>query len=247
MRLCISLNAEKQPLTLPVHYNHYVQAAIYSSISADLADFLHEKGYTYQNRRFKFFTFSRLLGKYKINAQNKTIDFFGPVKLYVSSPINEFCTSIMGCILGEGRIRLADQLPEVSSIAVDNPTVTGSEADFNLLSPVVTYSTFAKPTGGKYTCYYHPGEREFAQHIKENLRKKYAAYYKEIYPEKEVAVQLLNQPRLNVNIYKKTIIKGYTCKLRLYGPQKLLQVAVDAGLGAKNSQGFGFVQLLDYH
>jgi len=31
------------------------------------------------------------------------------------------------------------------------------------------------------------------------------------------------------------------CFLRLKGPEAMLQVALDAGLGAKNSQGFGCI------
>ena len=48
-------------LRVPIHYNHIVQAAIYANLDAKIAEWLHEKGYSYGKRHYKFFTFSRLL------------------------------------------------------------------------------------------------------------------------------------------------------------------------------------------
>jgi len=45
--------------------------------------------------------------------------------------------------------------------------------------------------------------------------------------------------------YKNTIIKGYSGKMVVTGPIELLQMAVDAGLGSKNGQGFGCVELCE--
>ncbi|MEG6615201.1 CRISPR-associated endoribonuclease Cas6 [Peptococcaceae bacterium 1198_IL3148] len=243
LRLCLTLTSQEPQILLPIHYNHYIQAAIYNNISSELARFLHERGYIYKNRSFKFFTFSRLLGKYKINNLDKTITFYPPLKLYIASPIPEFCTSIMNCILGEGKIRIYDVWVEVNNISVDKPTIESDSAILNIISPVVTYSTFNKPSGGKYTCYYQPGEKQFASQIEENLRKKYIAYYNRPAPTEKINIELLNKPHMNITTYKNTVIKGYSCKIKLYGPRELLQVAVDAGLGAKNSQGFGCVEL----
>ena len=61
MRLKITLSSAQQPLTLPLQYNHILQAFIYDNISAELAAFLHEKGYAYEKRQFKLFVFSNLL------------------------------------------------------------------------------------------------------------------------------------------------------------------------------------------
>ncbi|MBM7854025.1 CRISPR-associated endoribonuclease Cas6 [Desulfohalotomaculum tongense] len=245
LRLCLSLTAKNGEIALPIHYNRYIQAAIYENISKELAYFLHEQGFTYGSRRFKFFVFSRLLGTYEIDRSEKRIIFKEGARLYISSPITEFCTSLMGCMLGDGRIRLGDVWVEVTGISVEKPLVSGNEVLLNLISPVVTYSTFEKPEGGKYTCYYQPGEKEFNRQIEANLRKKYAAYYGRTAPEGEIRVEVLNKPQLKISMYKKTVIKGYICRLKLTGPKELLQVAVDAGIGGKNSQGYGFAELLN--
>jgi len=50
---------------------------------------------------------------------------------------------------------------------------------------------------------------------------------------------------LKVIRYKGTIIKGWMGKYRLTGKPELLTVALDAGLGAKNSQGFGCCEVVE--
>lgn len=64
-------------------------------------------------------------------------------------------------------------------------------------------------------------------------------------PPDDINIHPIQTPRLHLVKYKDFIIKGYTCKLRIFGPKQLIQVAVDAGLGSKNSQGFGCVRLAE--
>lgn len=45
--------------------------------------------------------------------------------------------------------------------------------------------------------------------------------------------------------YKGFIVKSYSGRLFLEGPRSLLQMAVAAGLGSKNSQGFGCVKIVN--
>lgn len=45
-------------------------------------------------------------------------------------------------------------------------------------------------------------------------------------------------------LYKGTVIKAWEGTFRLLGPQELVELAYDTGLGAKNSQGFGCFELL---
>ncbi|MFZ3132612.1 MAG: CRISPR-associated endoribonuclease Cas6 [Desulfosporosinus sp.] len=40
------------------------------------------------------------------------------------------------------------------------------------------------------------------------------------------------------------MIKGYSGMMELSGPSQLLQVAIDAGLGSKNSQGCGCLEMM---
>jgi len=244
MHLIISLRPSNEVLRLPLHYNRLVQAAIYTNLGSDLAEFLHGRGFTAGQRSFKLFTFSRLMGEYRLDKLNKEIIFIKELKLVVSSPLLQFCTSLLNHLLTRGVIYLGEEIAEVTGINVETPKVITEEAEIRLLSPVVVYSTLLKPEGGKYTCYFQPGEGEFTRLIKSNLRKKYEAFYQCQSPVGEIKIMVIGRPQFNLIMYKDTPIKGYTCRLKLTGPPDLLQMGVDAGLGSKGSQGFGCVEVV---
>jgi CRISPR-associated endoribonuclease Cas6 len=230
----------KNEIRLPLHYNHLIQGFIYKTIDKELADFLHNNGYG-QHRKFKLFCFSNLLGKPIIHGNH--IIFNKHMHLEISSPNEKICESFANSILKK-TVRLGENLLEVGSIQIDRQDVLDNKIIIQTLSPITAYSTLIRPSGSKYTCYFQPGEEDFSRIVVENLRKKHRAYTGLDSPEETVSIKPLTQPRLHIVKYKDFIIKGYTGKLSLEGPRSLLQMAVDAGLGSKNSQGFGCVELV---
>ena len=238
MHISINFDTGGWPLDLAIHYNALVQGAIYANINPVLATLLHDHGFPFKGRTFKLFSYSKIIGKYIFNKERSRIVFPEGASLVVTSPVDEICRAMAGLILKDG-FRIGSQEIAVKAIDTEEHIIKSESIELELLSPVVVYSTFTKPDGGKYTCYFQPGEKEFVRLILENLRKKYSACYNTPPPEGEFTVRLLNKPRQNLIIYKSTIVKGYTCKLILSGPRELLQIALDAGLGSKNSQGFG--------
>lgn len=241
MRLNVELNATGS-IRLPIHYNHLLQSLIYHSMAGEFAEFLHDQGYEVEKRKFKLFTFSRLLGPYRITGPE--ILFTPPVRLIISSPLKEFCQYLLNGLLSQGSVRLGQNEINVEKVSVSSPEAQ-SEIKVKLLSPVVAYSTFLKPEGGKYTCYFQPGEQEFNRLAEENLRKKYQAFQGKVPPAGKVQIKCIKPPRLHLLKYKNLVIKGYSGFLSLQGPQPLLQMALDAGLGSKNSMGFGLLEMLN--
>ena len=230
---------------ISLQYNNLIQAAIYNAIDPELAAFLHNKGYESSGRQFKLFTFSRLMGRFYINKERSTIAFNDEIKLVVSSPVETFCQSIANGMLTKGRVRLASAELEVGKMMVQQFKVEEERIMLRTLSPVVVYSTLLRPDGRKYTCYFQPGEPDYNRLIENNLRKKYKAFYGKEPPSGELKVRSLGRVRLHVMNFKNTIIKGYSGGLLLTGPRELLQMAVDAGLGSKGSQGFGCVEVME--
>jgi CRISPR-associated endoribonuclease Cas6 len=229
---------------IPLHYNHILQGVIYNAIDPLLAAFLHSKGFLSSGRSFKLFTFSRLNGRYEIDKCRGSIKFFDEINMTISSPVGEFCNSIANGMLIKRWIDFGKNRVEAKNMMVRQHTVDGRKVIIRTLSPVVAYSTLLRPDGRKYTCYFQPGEPDYDRIISSNLRKKYEAYYNEEAPAGSVKVEKLSQVKMHVMSYKDTVIKGYSGKLQLSGPKELLQIAVDAGLGSKNSQGFGCVELV---
>lgn len=243
MQIHINLEQKKEPLVLPIHYNHLLQSAIYSTLLPENASFFHNEGYIAGGRRYKLFTFSRLTGRYQVNKKQGNISFPEGMKLVISSPSKMFCHSIVNGLISANSIRIGKVTAKVGSIKLEEPKVIDSKLALKTLSPIVTYSTLLKPDGSKYTVYFQPGEPEFNKQLTNNLKKKYQANYNDKAPAGDLNIKVYGSTRLHVMKYKDIIIKGYSCSLKLFGPPELLQVALDAGLGSKNSQGFGCMAL----
>lgn len=231
-------------MQLPIHYNHIVQAAIYNSIDDELAAFLHNKGYTFEKRSFKMFSFSQLRGQYILDKNIGKINFRNEVNLTVTSPLDEFCQSLVNVLLSRGFMRLGSSEVQMEKVYAEKLRIQGESAKIMVLSPVVFYSTLLRPDGRKYTCYYQPGDPDYNELLDKNLRKKFQSFYGDEPPAGKVSAVPLGNQRMHIVNYRNTIIKGYSGKLALSGPQPLLQLAVDAGLGGKNSQGFGCIKPL---
>jgi len=98
----------------------------------------------------------------------------------------------------------------------------------------------------KKTYYYNPSEKEFPMLIKENIIKKYKAFYRKMPSSEEFFIEPIKLDNRNekIVIYKGFVIKGWMGKFKLKGEPELLKLAYNAGLGAKNSQGFGMFEII---
>jgi CRISPR-associated endoribonuclease Cas6 len=241
MQLSFTFESD-QDFSLPLQYNHLVQGFIYEAIDPELADFLHNRGYLVDGRPFRLFVFSRLMGPYRIDSQAGRITFGPQVTLWIASPLYEFCTSMIRNIFGRMNLHLGPHILRSVESSGDTPEISQDRITVRTRSPVTVYSTLYRPEGDKYTAYFQPGEPDYDRLVTDNLKRKYQAAFQEEPPAGHVHVQALGRLKLNVVRYKGFIIKGYSGRLRLEGPPPLLQMALNAGLGAKNSQGFGFIQ-----
>jgi len=221
-----------------------VQAMIYNSLDDNIGNFLHDKGFTHGKRAFKMFAFSRLMGDYRLDKSEGKITFVGPVSLVVTSPYNDFCNSLANGLLFRSSTRLGPAKVKVTDISLTQDLIEDERIKITTLSPIVVYSTLLRPDGRKYTCYFEPWERDFAEIIENNLKKKYKAYYNVEPPSGNVSIIPLKRPKLSVINYKNTVIKGYSGTFILSGPVQLIQLAAESGLGCKNSQGFGCIKIL---
>jgi CRISPR-associated endoribonuclease Cas6 len=172
MRLRISLSSENSSLSLPIQYNHLLQGLIYNNLDQVLSNWLHEKGHAYGARRFKLFTFSRLFGKRQ--AENGRIRFAGPVHFYLGAVNGEVLGSLAEHLLQKPSVRLGNAKCLVHEIGVEpKPDIElAKPIRVRTLSPITTYSTLTTPEGRKKTYYYAPQEKEWAETLISNLKRK---------------------------------------------------------------------------
>jgi len=246
MQITVSF-AAPEPVSLPVHHNHILQGLVYRHMdNPTIRSYLHEHGFPLGKRKFKLFTFSRLKGSavtYK--EETKELIFTPPLRLVICSPVSFILQEIGTGFLRQGKVRMGRAVLEAQGMSVNAPQVTSSPIRVRMLSPLVVYSTL-EGNGGKYTYYYMPYEERFAELVGQNLRKKYLLVYgREPYiPDFSIRPLRLRDQDFKVTYFKDTLIKGWMGDYELEGDPELLQLALDAGLGSKNSQGYGCCRLL---
>lgn len=248
MKINITLKASSF-FILPVEHGILLQGMVYQIMDDPaLRSYLHEHGFMLEKRKFKLFTFSRLMGKsVSLDRSRGGMVFTPPLQMVICSPLDYIIQEIGTGLMRQGEVRLGDKRLEVEDISVEKPQPGGSRIRVHMLSPLTVYSTLPRGEKGKFTYYYSPYEPRFKELVRNNLAKKYQLIYGyfppdlpfNIYPVK------IRERDFKITRFKGNIVKGWMGEYELYGSTDLLQVALDAGLGSKNSQGYGCCALSD--
>lgn len=234
---------DRENVVVPLNYNTAVQGLIYSLIRPTLPQ-VHDVGYSNGGRKMRLFVFSRLLGKVH-EVKNGCIIFRTPVAIKVASPHESFIEALAEGLLHTPVIDIAGVKLLFHGLSVQaSANFPDKSASFVAISPVTVYSTLFTPDGRKKTYYYHPSENEFAQQVQVNLRRK--ATLLGLPPEVSESITLksvrVRSSDQKVLYFKDTVIKGWLGQYTLEGDPRMLQIALDCGIGAKNSQGFGMLE-----
>jgi len=157
-----------------------------------------------------------------------------------------FCQSVMNGILSENGIHIGQVRLGITSVECNQALIKQQSIIVKTLSPVTVYSTLLRPDGRKYTLYHHPLTKDFQQQIQRNMLKKYQLVYQSNPITERFDIQPVASFKQRVSFYKEIIIKGYVGKFRLSADDpKLLSLALDTGLGAKGSLGFGCIEQMN--
>lgn len=247
MRIKITFVPVDNKLILPIHYNHIIQGMIYHNLGNALSQWYHDQGFAYYKRRFKLFTFSRLFVRSReyLPDQRKII-VKGPTDLWISAMEKEFLESLVLYLLKRDEIVLAGQKCYLKCVETKNfENRAEKRVVVETMSPVTVYHT---DDAGK-TRYVSPGEGEFEDLIIDNLARKAKAYYRTSDEEidevkREISVRTLKVDRKIVTYFKGVVIEAWDGVFELRLPEKFFVLAYNAGLGAKNSQGFGMIKVV---
>ena len=233
-------------IRLPRANLHAVSGMLYGLLPPERAAQAHDEGNSVDGRSMKLFAVSWLMAAAPPTFEEKLMQFPAPVRLVVSTPLSLIWGGLVDGALNRDEIRLGNNL-----IRCDGAETEQQVAEQNMiirtLSPITCYRTEpADPRAPKhYTHYVSPGDFEFGDLLNSNLLRKFRALYPgQSVPSGIVKLTPLGTPRERVSLYEpksKFPIKGWSGRFRIEGPRELLQVALDCGLGAGNSRGWGCV------
>jgi CRISPR-associated endoribonuclease Cas6 len=210
---------------------------------------LHNQGYTTTRKSFKLFTFSGLevadflIRDNRMEVRSPSITL--QVHFYLDQPAQTF---VMGLFQAR-ECRIWDRQSEVSFVvaqveALPSLSLAGT-VRLRTLSPLVV----ARRNARGHDDYLPPDDPDFGPLLLQNLLDKYKATGQPLRPEwanERLEVQALPRPAPKSRLVtikagqpEETRIRGYMCDLDLTAPAPLLELAVLAGLGRYNAEGFG--------
>lgn len=229
---------------LPFQYNYQLQSLIYNTFSSMLAKKLHDEGFAYERRRFKLFTFSRILEK-GIRDSNRLVFKHG-ISFYFSSPKHEIVEDLASEGIQKIAFSLLSQEIFLSKIEILKEPLLKTKLFIKMLSPLAIYSTLKTEDGRKKIYYYKPNDRDFSKLIEQNAIKKYCTIYSDSRETLSLSIKPYRfsvKENLSVIIFRDTPIEAYTGIFELSGSEKLIKAVYNAGLGGKNSEGLGMWEI----
>lgn len=264
--ITMALRGKKGQQLMPFNYHYPLSAAIHNLISksdAKFASFFHNIGYGHE--RYKLFTFSDIVIPFTSKGDRMLLlGENGSFKIcfHVPAVAEHF---IRGLFINE-QLVIGDKVSQVSFKIedVENcPQLISAAAD-DIIS-VLVQPISPLVVGGRRvekstpSIYFSPYELLFA----DRLIFSWVQKYKAITPDSAVEIeQLRRQIKVELVFFPNppaerriTIkdgsdsaqkVRGYTkFRMKLTAPKKMIDLALNSGLGIKNSVGMGCIQLIN--
>ena len=241
MKFYLTFSCTSQVM-LPVSYNHILQAALLNWLQDEqYTTFLHDVGFQKERRVFKLYSFSELQGNHYLDKKSQKLVFKDTVSVCISSYMEEMEAYVKESLEAERPLRLGKVLLPIESAYLLEDVY--EECMVQAISPVTIHSTFELPTGTKKTYYYEPEEKDFSTMLRDNLVRKYKTVYDKEPEDASFAMVPLKDGSVKKKVvkYRDTVIIGWTGRFKMSGSPELLKMALLAGVGARNSMGFGCI------
>jgi CRISPR-associated endoribonuclease Cas6 len=254
MRIKLTLSSARLNSKIPINYQYELSSWIYKILNEGdpaFAQFLHEKGYLDEKKRFKLFCFSNLqIAKYS-REQDRLVINTNPVKLIISFyPIEALEPFVVGLFKNQ-EFSIGDKISKanfmVNAVEKLKEPEFKQQMSFRLISPI--HVIRKNPFDPTKTDHLDPEHKDFATNLFENLISKYKAYHGAAdFNVSEFKLNILSEPRskaihIKQGSRQETILKSYLFDFKIIANPALIRIGYYAGFGKENSQGFGFAEL----
>ena len=255
MRFRINLRLNKSALgnLIPISYQYELSAWIYNVIAKSntlYATWLHDNGFSDSNKRFKMFTFSNIFPQEKAIG-DRLIIRYDISYIFLSFLPEKSTEEFIKGIFSENEFTLGDKKSRVQFRvegieALPSPTVFDlNNCEHLTLSPICVS---IKGENGSIE-YVSPEKEGYGRMLINNLKEKYLAFYgKPFEGDDNFEFELLSPAKsrlitIKANTPEITRVKGFNYRFRLKADDELIRLMYEAGLGEKNSMGFGMVEI----
>jgi CRISPR-associated endoribonuclease Cas6 len=230
---------DSERLVLPKNYNSTLQGFFYRHMDRDLANFLHSRGFYLGKRTFKLFVFSKIFGKF-LGKDGEKVYYAPRFRIYFASPRNDIAIgTLREFILSKKKMVLGEN--PVDILAINPVMVEGFNDSLRVktVSPITVYKT---PPGERFHRYLSPHDEEFYRLLVDNIRRKYTLVYGKP-PEGDIEIKpvKVSEKDFKKIVFKGKLIKAWNGIFEIKAPREVIKLALESGLGAKNSAGFGMV------
>ena len=231
---------KKDTIRLPICTSATIQGLLYHAMAEDerYSTYIHNSGKSYNGRYFKLFTFSELKGNYEIEGRN--IIFLSQAELSVRSA-DAYLIQLLFSYFSKNRwVSLANETVEIADLKLNDEHIFDDEIVVYTVSPITVYVT--EEDG--YTRYFTPYEQQFYNSIVSNAKRKWCSCFGD---DSGFCFEII--PVENCNFkkratqFKDTYITAWHGEFVLKGTPKVLDFLYQTGLGSKNSQGFGMIEI----
>lgn len=111
-----------------------------------------------------------------------------------------------------------------------------------MLSPIVAI----EKTDDNQTKYLSPRDYQFTDYLNHNFSKKYQTYYHNLPSSNlDIVVSDVSFRDKCVTRFQGIFINAWNCRLYIQGSPEYLTFIYNVGLGSKNSQGFGMINIIE--
>lgn len=234
----------KENINLPVAKSNLLQGLFYNLLSgrSDLSDALHNMQGN-RNPTYKYFCFGNLHGKYSYSERTGKLTYTGPLQWKVRSAADEIIQTIAIELDKRGMVRLGKFDCAVSSYVISMRQFFCDEIAFKMDMPIAVYR---QERENEKRVFLSPENERFYEIAENNLVKKYKIFYgTESAPPVRFLPLRVAQSDKTVVKYKGGYITGWGGEYVLKSSPAMLELAYYSGIGAKNPQGFGTIEIID--
>jgi CRISPR-associated endoribonuclease Cas6 len=252
-KINLSLNNSKFK-TIPLNYQYELSSYIYRTIAkgnAEYAEWLHHNGFNIEGKQFRLFTFSNFdIPQKTINKELAQLQIIGNSASFEISFLPERSTDeFVKGIFADQHFSIGDSNCK-ADFSVQNIELL-PQPNFNqsytgiTISPIcITCKNDFDKFG--YLAPNHPLAQEL---LLKNLYHKYEAFYGKPYNIEDSFFiwKTIVEPQsklitIKSNTPQQTKVRGYHCKFSIFTTPELMKIAYNAGIGEKNSMGFGCIK-----